>query len=167
MKEIFERRSVRTYTDRDITPDEEERLLRAGMQAPSAGNEQPWHFIVIRSRGTMQKINESQPYAKMLEKAPLCIAVCGDRRAQSFPFDFWVQDCSAAIQNMLLEAEHLGLGGVWLGVYPVPERVSNISALLGLPEDVLPLGLLAFGQPAGHPEPVDRFLPERVHKENW
>lgn len=167
MKEIFERRSVRTYTDRDITPDEEERLLRAGMQAPSAGNERPWHFIVIRSRDTMQKINESQPYAKMLEKAPLCIAVCGDRRAQSFPFDFWVQDCSAAIQNMLLEAEHLGLGGVWLGVYPVPERVSNISALLGLPEDVLPLGLLAFGQPAGHPEPVDRFLPERVHKETW
>ncbi len=167
MKEIFERRSVRTYTDRDITPDEEERLLRAGMQAPSAGNERPWHFVVIRSRDTMQKINESQPYAKMLEKAPLCIAVCGDRRAQSFPFDFWVQDCSAAIQNMLLEAEHLGLGGVWLGVYPVPERVSNISALLGLPEDVLPLGLLAFGQPAGHPEPVDRFLPDRVHKETW
>ena len=167
MKEIFERRSVRTYTDRDITPDEEEMLLRAGMQAPSAGNERPWHFIVIRSRDTMQKINESQPYAKMLEKAPLCIAVCGDRRAQSFPFDFWVQDCSAAIQNMLLEAEHLGLGGVWLGVYPVPERVGNISALLGLPEDVLPLGLLAFGQPAGHPEPADRFLPERVHKETW
>lgn len=167
MKEIFERRSVRTYTDRDITPDEEERLLRAGMQAPSAGNERPWHFVVIRSRDAMQKINESQPYAKMLEKAPLCIAVCGDRRAQSFPFDFWVQDCSAAIQNMLLEAEHLGLGGVWLGVYPVPERVSNISALLGLPEDVLPLGLLAFGQPAGHPEPADRFLPERVHKETW
>ena len=167
MKEIFERRSVRTYTDRDITPDEEERLLRAGMQAPSAGNEQPWHFIVIRSRDTMQKINESQPYAKMLEKAPLCIAVCGDRRAQRFPFDVWVQDCSAAIQNMLLEAEHLCLGGVWMGVYPVPERVSNISALLGLPEDVLPLGLLAFGQPAGHPEPVDRFLPDRVHKETW
>ena len=167
MKEIFERRSVRTYTDRDITPDEEERLLRAGMQAPSAGNERPWHFVVIRSRDTMQKINESQPYAKMLEKAPLCIAVCGDRRAQSFPFDFWVQDCSAAIQNMLLEAEHLGLGGVWLGVYPVPERVSNISALLGLPEDVLPLGLLAFGQPAGNPEPADRFLPESVHKETW
>lgn len=167
MKEIFERRSVRTYTDRDITPDEEERLLRAGMQAPSAGNERPWHFVVIRSRDTMQKINESQPYAKMLEKAPLCIAVCGDRRAQSFPFDFWVQDCSAAIQNMLLEAEHLGLGGVWLGVYPVPERVSNISALLGLPEDVLPLGLLAFGQPDKHPEPADRFLPDRVHKETW
>lgn len=167
MKEIFERRSVRTYTGRDITPDEEERLLRAGMQAPSAGNEQPWHFVVIRSRDTMQKINESQPYAKMLEKAPLCIAVCGDRRAQRFSYDFWVQDCSAAIQNMLLEAEHLGLGGVWMGVYPVPERVSNISALLGLPEDVLPLGLLAFGQPAVHPEPADRFLPERVHKETW
>ena len=163
MKEIFERRSVRTYTDRDITPDEEERLLRAGMQAPSAGNERPWHFVVIRSRDTMQKINESQPYAKMLEKAPLCIAVCGDRRAQSFPFDFWVQDCSAAIQNMLLEAEHLGLGGVWLGIAPVEDRMEAVHQLLALPQGVRVFALFALGHPAESRPQADRFDPSRIH----
>ena len=167
MKEIFDRRSVRTYTDRDVTPQEEEKLLRAAMQAPSAGNEQPWEFIVLRDGEQMLKIEEGQQYATMLKTAPLAIVVCGNTECQRFPHDFWVQDCSAAIQNLLLEAVHLGLGGVWMGVYPVPERVENIKKVLSLPESVIPLGVIAIGQPAQQPQPADRYLPERVHRDRW
>lgn len=167
MKEIFERRSVRSYTDREVTPQEEEVLLKAAMQAPSAGNQQPWHFVVIRSRQTMEKIDASQPYAAMLRQAPMAIVVCGDSSRQKYPYDFWVQDCSAALQNILLEAVHIGLGAVWLGVYPVPERVENIRAILGLPQEIIPLGIVSIGQPAVEIQFADRYQPDRVHQERW
>lgn len=168
MKEIFERRSVRKYTDRPVTPEEEEKLLRAAMQAPSAGNEQPWHFIVVRNRETLTEISRTQQYAGMLEHAPMAVVVLGDEEAQRYrPYDYWVQDCSAALQNLLLEAEHIGLGAVWLGVWPVPERVSNLRRIFGFPETVQPLGIVSLGHSESHPDPVDRYQPDRVHTEKW
>ena len=167
MKEIMTRRSVRQYTDHQITPQEEEALLRAAMQAPSAGNEQPWEFLVVRERENMLKLTTGNPYSKMLEHAPMAIVVCGDTSLQRFPYDFWVQDCSAAVQNILIEAVHLGLGGVWLGTYPIEERVNGIKEAFSLPENIIPLAVLAIGQPLKQPEPADRFIPERIHRENW
>lgn len=167
MKEIFERRSVRSYTSEDVSAQDEDLLLRAAMQAPSAGNEQPWHFVVIRDREVMLEIEGSQQYATMLKTAPMAVVVCGDRACAKYPHEFWVQDCSAALENLLLEAVHLGLGAVWMGVYPVPERVENLKRILGLPESVYPLGIVAVGHPDKAPQPADRFDASRVHKNKW
>jgi len=166
MKEIMERRSVRSYTGQPIPEESLQCLLRAAMRAPSAGNAQPWAFIVIRDRDTLDAIQRFHPYASPLKTAPCAIVVCGDLSRQIFP-DFWVQDCSAATENLLLEAVHLGLGAVWMGLYPMQERVDDMSQLLGLPETVVPLGVIAVGFPAQIPPPMDTFHPEYVHYERW
>lgn len=168
MKEIFERRSVRKFTDEPVSAEAQEKLLRAAMQAPSAGNEQPWEFIVVTDPEMRQKMTEGHPYSAPLTRAPLAILVCGDLGRQKFsPYDYWVQDCSAAVENLLLEACHLGLGGVWMGVHPIREREDALISLFDLPEGVVPLGMLAIGHPAEVPAPVDRYQPERVHRERW
>ena len=168
MKEIFERRSIRKYTAEPVSLEHEEKLLRAAMQAPSAGNEQPWEFIVVRDPETLKKMTEGHPYSTPLLGAPLGILICGDVNKQRFnPYAYWVQDCSAAIQNLLLEAQHLGLGAVWMGLHPLKEREDVLIELFGLPEGVIPLGMIAVGHPAQTVEPVDRYLPERVHREKW
>lgn len=170
MREILGRRSVREYMDQDIPQEEITRLLRAAMRAPSAVNQQPWEFVVLRDRSLMKQIIRFHPYAKMLEQAPCAIVVCGDKQRQPAhvaAYDFWVQDCSAATQNLLLEAVHLGIGAVWLGVYPIEERVKGVQELLGLPEHVVPLSVVSLGYPAQPPQPVDTYQPERVHWEQW
>ena len=168
MKEIFERRSIRKYTAEPVSLEHEEKLLRAAMQAPSAGNEQPWEFIVVRDPETLKKMTEGHPYSTPLLGAPLGILICGDVNKQRFnPSAYWVQDCSAAIQNLLLEAQYLGLGAVWMGLHPIKEREDVLIELFGLPEGVIPLGMIAVGHPAQTVEPVDRYLPERVHREKW
>lgn len=168
MKEIFERRSIRKYTAEPVSLEQEEKLLRAAMQAPSAGNEQPWEFIVVRDPETLKKMTKDHPYSTPLLGAPLGILICGDVNKQRFnPYAYWVQDCSAAIQNLLLEAQYLGLGAVWMGLHPIKEREDVLIELFGLPEGVIPLGMIAVGHPAQTVEPVDRYLPERVHREKW
>lgn len=168
MKEIFERRSIRKYTADPVSLEHEEKLLRAAMQAPSAGNEQPWEFIVVRDPETLKKMTKDHPYSTPLLGAPLGILICGDINKQRFnPYAYWVQDCSAAIQNLLLEAQHLGLGAVWMGLHPIKEREDVLIELFGLPEGIIPLGMIAVGHPAQTVEPVDRYLPERVHREKW
>lgn len=167
MKEIFERRSVRKYLETPISKEHLELLLRAAMRAPSAGNEQPWEFVVMKDRAKMERVLSFHPYAMPLKEANVAIVICGNLKLQKFPDDYWVQDCSAATMNILLEAEHLGLGGVWLGVYPLAERVKGMQELLGLPEHVIPLGITALGYPTVKAEPADTFKPERIHYESW
>ena len=167
MKEIFSRRSIRKFTDEPVSDLHLEKLLRAAMNAPSAGNEQPWEFVVMRDRDSMLKILEFHPYATPLKTAACAVVLCGNTQRQRFSADFWVQDCSAATQNLLLEAEYLGLGAVWMGVYPGANRVEGVQKLLSLPETVIPLCVIALGHPAEHPEPADRYLPERVHFDQW
>lgn len=167
MEAIFKRRSVRKFTSDQISDQDMEKLLKAAMRAPSAGNEQPWEFVVIRDRENMVKVLEFHPYATMLKKADCAIVVCGNLERKKFPEDYWIQDCSAATQNLLLEAVALGLGAVWLGVYPLKERVSGFQKLLGLPDSVIPLNAVALGYPAEIPEPVDSYLPERIHWDKW
>lgn len=166
MKEIFTRRSVRKYTDQPVSADQLDLLLRAAMAAPSAGNEQPWHFVILDDRSVMTRITEVHPYSKMLLQAPVAIVVCGELSREKYP-GFWVQDCSAAIENTLLEAQHLGLGAVWLGVHPIADRVKAVHDLLALPENVIPLGIVSVGHPQEMPAPADRFDVTRIHRNKW
>jgi len=162
---ILSRRSIRAYTGEPVTDEQLERLLRAAMSAPSAGNQQPWRFVVVRGRETLGAIPAVHPYARMLDHAPLAIVVCGTSDGR-WP-QFWDQDCAAAVENLLIEAQSLGLGAVWLGVHPLAERVTGLRRLLGIPDAVTPFAVVAVGHPAETKSPADRFDPSRVHHERW
>ncbi|MGM0368326.1 MAG: nitroreductase family protein [Actinomycetota bacterium] len=166
MKEIFERRSIRKYTDDPVSDENIEKLLKAAMAAPTAGNQQEWEFIVIKDRHTLNSIPKVHPYATMLKKAPLAIAICADRDRESH-VGYWVQDCAAATQNILLEAQHLGLGACWLGIYPREKRVKGLKEILSLPDNVMPLSLVAVGNPADKKKPADRFDKSKIHINKW
>ncbi|MDX9694521.1 MAG: nitroreductase family protein [Bacteroidales bacterium] len=112
---IITRRSIRKYTDKKISDDQVQMLLKAGMYAPSARNQQPWHFLVINDKRTLNQLSEIHPYAKMLTEAQLSILVCGDETLE-LSTGYWVVDCSVATQNILLAAHGMGLGAVWLGL---------------------------------------------------
>ena len=166
LEAIYTRRSVRSYTNKPISENDIHDLLRAGMHAPSARNEQPWHFIVIDDAEKLHAIPEFHPHAKMLLDAPVAILVCSDRKLETKRAS-WLQDCSAATENILLAAHAKGLGGVWIGIFPDSERVSGIKDLMSLPDDVRPVALIALGHPEVFPEPVDRYNPERIHRNQW
>jgi nitroreductase len=161
---ILSRRSIRKYTDQKISAKLVRELLRAAMSAPSANNSQPWHFVVIEDRQILDRIPAFHAYSSMLYFAPMALAVCGDSQASSL---YWVQDCSAATENILLAAHASGLGAVWLGIYPIKERVHSLQELLALPENVIPLSLISLGYPAVSKPPEDRFIPARVHRNQW
>lgn len=167
MNAIFTRRSVRKYTGEPLPEEVITQLLKAAMRAPSARNAQPWEFVVVRQRATMEAVVQFNPYAAMLREAACMVVVCGNLARQESRNDFWVQDCSAATENLLLEAESLGVGGVWTALYPVEERVEGMQSLLHLPEHVIPLCAVALGMPAEKPAPVDTYRPEWVHLEGW
>lgn len=163
---ITTRRSIRRYTAQPVPQELVQELLRAGMSAPSACNSRPWHFVVLTAREQLNAIADVHPYAAMLRTAPLGIAVCGDPTALAVD-EYWVQDCSAAAENILLAAHALGLGGVWLGVHPRPERAEPIKELLELPDPIQPLCVLSLGYPAEQKETPDRYDPARVHHNRW
>ena len=159
---LFKRRSIRKYTSEPVGEKDTEQILRSAMAAPSASNKQPWEFITITERATLTRLAELHPYAKMLNEATLCIVVCGDKANK-----YAVQDCSAATQNILLAAAGLGLGSVWLGVHPNPEREPQVAQLFDIPDSHFPLCLIAIGHPAEQKPPADRYDPAKVHNEMW
>jgi nitroreductase len=160
---ILSRRSIRRYKEEPVTEEEIKNLLEAAMAAPSASNMKPWHFIVITERETLDQLAEAHKHGKMLNKAPLCISVCGDPNVSRF----WVQDCSAATENLLLATTAIGLGAVWCGVHPRPERVNEISKILGINAPIIPLNLIAIGHPAEEKEPRTQYDESRIHREKW
>jgi nitroreductase len=166
MEEIFKRRSIRKYKDMEVEEEKIEKLLKAAAAAPSAGNEQPWHFVVIRDRDKLNHLAEVHPYAKMLKDAPLAVAVCGDLNKQRHE-GFWVQDCAAATQNILLEAVALDLGAVWIGAYPNEKREKVVSKTLGVPENIKTVSLISIGYPAEEKGETDRLSDEIVHYDKW
>ena len=166
LEAIFTRRSIRRYQDKPVPEEFVQKLLAAAMAAPSARNEQPWQFVVLTERSLLGEVPKITPNAPMAAQAPLGILICGDLRLEKSP-GYWVVDCSAAAQNMLLAAHALGLGAVWCGVYPRTERMEGFSRLLGLPEEIKPHSLILVGYPAEHPGPEDRFRPERIHYQRW
>jgi nitroreductase len=163
---IITRRSIRKYTDQKINNDQVQLLIKAGMYAPSARNQQPWHFMVIDNCELMNKITEVHPYATMLTKAQLAILVCGDETLE-LSAGYWVVDCSAATQNILLAAHGMGLGAVWLGLHPREERKQAIRDLFKLPGHIQPLSLISVGYPDEVKELPERFKPERIHYNSW
>lgn len=167
MEAIFTRRSIRRYADLPVDADTVEKLLAAAMAAPSAGNEQPWEFIVVTDQAAREEITRIHPYSQMLKQAPVAIVVCADKARSRYPVDYWIQDCAAATQNILLAAAALGLGTCWLGVHPVPERVAGVRRTLGIPEPIVPFAIVALGHPAEKPGKVDRFDPTRIHSEKY
>ena len=162
---LHSRRSVRSYNSQKVTDEELKTILAAGMTAPSAGNAQPWHMVIVDDAALLAQVPAINPYAAMATKSPVSVLVCGNPTLEKYP-GFWVQDCAAAIQNMLLAATGLGIGSVWTGIYPMMERVTRFQKLFALPEHIIPHALLVFG----HVDDVavfshkDRFDASKVSK---
>jgi len=165
---LFARRSIRRFTDQPVDAEQIDMLLKAAMAAPSAANKKPWHFIVVTDAALRATLAEAHPYARMATQSPVCIVPCGEPRLSiAGQSDFWVQDLSAATENILLAATGLGLGAVWCGVYPSEERVAAVRRILGIPERVVPFALIPVGHPAEQKEPRTQYDGNRVHKERW
>ena len=167
MKAIMNRRSIRQYTNQTVRDEQVKTLLEAAMCAPSAGNEQPWHFVVIRDRQLLDKVPKYHPHASMIKQASVAILVCADTRLSKYDVDYWVQDCAAATENLLVTVQDLGLGAVWLGVYPRQERVAGLRELFNIPEQVIPFALVPVGYPAEHKDEENRYREDRVHLDCW
>lgn len=166
MKAILSRRSIRKYTEQPVPDEAVKELLEAAMSAPSAGNQQPWQFIVIKDRGILDEIPKYHPYSQMVKQASVAILVCGDLKSEKHK-GYWVQDCSAATENLLIAVEAKGLGAVWLGVYPREDRVDGIRKLLGLPEHIIPLSLIPVGFKGEQKPPANRYDASKVHHNGW
>jgi nitroreductase len=167
LEAIYTRRSIREYTTLEVPDKLVKKLLAAAMQAPSAGNEQPWHFVIVTDRKQMDALANALPFGKMLHTAPLGIIVCADMDLEKYE-GFWVQDCSNATMNLLLAAHDSGLGAVWVGVYPVEDRVASLKNILDLPGSVIPLSVIPLGYPLSLPEPPEsRYNESRLHLNHW
>jgi nitroreductase len=163
---IKKRRSIRKYTGQVITDKQVKVLLELGFAAPSAHNYQPWHFIVVKDSDQLNRIASLHPYAKMLPEAGCGIIVCGDHDKQAMD-GFIVEDTSAAIQNMLIGAESMGLNTVWCGIYPMEQLLSSFRKELNIPPDVIPVGMVVVGHGDEKKLPNDRYIEEKVHYNKW
>ncbi len=163
---ILKRRSIRRYSGRPVDKSDIDIVLKAAMHAPSARNQQPWHFMVIDRQDLLERIADIHPYASMLPQAELAILILGDENLE-LSKGYWPVDCAAATQNILLAAHALGLGAVWLGVYPREERQKGLSELFRLPGNIHPFSLVSVGYPAEKKAPAERFNSERVRRNGW
>ncbi|MCK9163054.1 MAG: nitroreductase family protein [Bacteroidales bacterium] len=169
LKNILERKSVRTYTEQRVEKEDLEKLLRAAMAAPTAVNAQPWAFIAIDDREILDNLADLLPYAKMLKQAQAAIIVCGnmEKALEGEGQEYWIQDCSAATQNILLAAESLGLGAVWTGVYPKKERIEVVQNEVSLPKHIIPLCVIPIGWQTGKEKPKQKYNEENIHWNKW
>jgi nitroreductase len=163
---LLTRRSVRSFNYQPIPQETIELLLKVAMHAPSARNRQPWQFYVITDREILRKIPDAHPFAAMAPEASLAVVVCADETILPYP-ERWSLDCSAATLSIQLAAHGLGLGAVWCGVYPDPDRQREMKNLLKLPDNIQPFSLVPIGYPTEPLPVVDRFLPERIHINQW
>ncbi|MCX7872198.1 MAG: nitroreductase family protein [Verrucomicrobiae bacterium] len=165
---IFGRRSIRVFLPAEITDEDVKTLLSAAMAAPSAVAKDPWRFVVMRNKETLRKIADVLPNGKMLADASVGIAVCGDiEAAHDHQLSYLLQDCSAAIENLLLAAHILGFGACWLGVHPRENRVAAIKEILNLPQNIIPVSVIAIGKPGEAKEPRTRYSDDKVRYEKW
>lgn len=166
LEAIHSRRSVRRYQDKPVPEELVRKLLAAGMSAPSARDAQEWKFVVIDDKAMLTEIGDINPNAKMAQHAPMAILVCADLSLEK-SVGYWVVDCAATVENILLAAHALGLGAVWTGVYPRQERMDGLKKLVGLPETVMAHSLIVLGYPAEQPAPQDRYRSDRVRRNHW
>lgn len=161
MNAIFTRTSVRKFEDRPVEKEKIEKLLQAGFVAPSAGNQQPWEFYVVTKRETIEALAKTSPYAVSAAKAPVVLVIAA-RKDVIFPGITDI-DCAIATENLWLELEELGLGGVMMAVSPVPERMEAVGKILNLPDNQYAFALLPFGYPVGKKPQVDRYDAKKIH----
>ena len=166
MEAILTRRSVRKYNKKPLPDQVIKELLEAAMSAPSAGDEKPWHFIIIDEPQILNKIPNFHDHAQMLKDATIAILVCGDLKLDKHK-GMWVQDCSAATENILIAVRAKGLGAVWLGIFPREERIKGMRQLLIIPNNVMPFSLISIGYPAEKQGRVNRYNPSRIHHNKW
>ncbi len=165
---ILNRKSVREFTGKMLTNETLDTLAKAGMAAPSAMNKQPWVFILINDRKTLNLMADSLPSAKMLYKAGGAIVVCGDQKKNIAGNElFWVEDCAAASQNILIAVESLEMGAVWTGVFPDNKKMATVRTILEIPSDVIPLNVIAIGYPSGKDVPKNKYKKENIHLNKW
>lgn len=164
LETIFNRKSVRKYTERPVEKEKLETLVRAGMAAPSSRDRRPWEFVLVTDRDLLDKMGDGLPLARMLKETKQAIIVCGDTVKSE---NAWQLDCSAAAQNILLAAESMGLGAVWTAAYPYPERMKIIQDALQLPEHILPLTVIPLGYPTGIEKPKDKYNKKQIHYNGW
>ena len=167
LETIHNRKSVRSYSNKPVTQETIDELLKAAMAAPTGKNVQPWEFVVMNNKENMVKLSESLPYAKMLNTAQIAIVVCGNADPEKGGSNLWMLDCSAAAQNILLAAESLGLGAVWTAGYPYAERIEAISKTLNLPENIIPLTVIPIGYPDKDNTPKVKFNADKVKYNTW
>lgn len=168
-RDIMTRTSIRQFADRKVSEAAVDSLLRAAMAAPTAANKQPWQFIVVSDKAMVDSLAELAPNWKPVGRAPLAVVACGDTTL-TLPGDgeeYWVQDVSAATENLLLAAHSMGLGAVWCGAYPIKERVDALRGLLGLPANIIPLNVIAIGYPGEDPMPKEKYNADRIHLNRW
>lgn len=169
IEDIMTRTSVRAYSDKEVESGKIDTLLRAAMAAPTAGNKQPWRFVVVNDKALLDTISEKFQTMTMAKNASVAVIMCGDTTA-TFKGDaqaYWIQDVSAASENLLLAAHAMELGAVWCGIYPQMSRVKEFSKMLSLPTNIIPMACICVGYPSGEPTPKDKWKPEYVHYNNW
>ena len=169
MENILSRKSVRSYTDRPVSREQLDTLVRAAMAAPTGRDMRPWRFVIINERETLKALSDSLPFAKMLPEAQAAIVVCGDMSVtdkEGNPSRNWPFDCSAATENLLLMAESMGLGAVWTAAAD-DARAAVVRRVLGVPEEVKPFCVIPVGFPAEDKKAKDKWKPEKVHQEKW
>ncbi len=169
LNNIFTRSSVRSYTNQEVESWKLELLLKAGMASPTAGNKQPWAFIVVNSKELLQNIADTLEYGKMVAGAPLAIVVCGDtsKVGEGKRGEYWIQDCSAVTENILLAAHGMDLGAVWVSLYPMDDRVGAVKEMLALPENIIPFNVIPVGYPKGEATVKQKWNPDIVKYNNW
>ncbi len=166
MREIYLRKSVRRYKEFKVEKRKIDEILKAGMQAPSAKNERPWEFLVTEKIATLIKLSNTSDYSKMIERASHAIVVACNKDKLIMQ-EYWQQDMSACVENMLLEAVTQDVGAVWIGVAPNEENIRNVRDAVELPENIVPFAIIAIGYPLQKVEAVSKFDPEVIHYEKW
>ena len=166
MEAILTRRSVRKYIKKSLSEQIVKELLEAAMSAPSAGNEQPWHFIVIDKPQILSKVTIFHNHAQMLKDASIAILVCGDLKLDKHN-GMWIQACSAATENILIAVRAKEIGAVWLGIFPREERINGMRQLLNIPDDVVQFSLISIGYPAEKQYRINRYNISRIHHNKW
>lgn len=166
MEEIMRRGNTRKFKEDPVSDEMVQKLLKAAMQARTAGNQTPWHFVVVKSPVLIKALAHNSMTAGPIRKAPLVLLLLGDERGLSFP-ENWTMDLAAAAQNILIEAEHLGLGTQWINVYPHADRLRQIRQLFELPEEVTPFCLIPVGYPADKPIRLDHYDASRIHYDSF
>lgn len=170
MNNILQRKSVRSYTNQPVDRAKLDTLVQAAMAAPTGRDMRPWKFIIVDDKAAMQQLAQQLPHAKMLAEAPAAIVVCGDLSitdAEGKPSTNWAFDCSAATENLLLQAEAMGLGAVWTGVYPYEERMAEVKAAFQLPDHIVPFNVIPIGYPKGNPQPKNKYNKDNIHYNAW